>query len=64
MEEAGSSETLLTMYQSTLRHIPEDRNLNLKYLGEKKNTLLRIGTKGSQVTKFVLYTRISRGYQY
>jgi len=35
MEATGSSETLLTIYESTLRHIPEDRNLNLKYLGEK-----------------------------
>ena len=46
-EAAGSSETLLTIYQSTLRHIPEDRNLNLEYLGEE-NVLLRIGTNGSQ----------------
>jgi hypothetical protein len=35
MEGAGSSETLLPIYQSTLSHIPEDRNLNVKYLGEK-----------------------------
>jgi hypothetical protein len=33
MEAAGPYEILLTVYQSTLRHIPEDRNLNLKYLG-------------------------------
>ena len=54
METAGSSETVLPIYQSTLRHIPEDRNLNLKYLGEK-NVLLRIGTNGSQVTRSELY---------
>ena len=35
MEAAGSSETLLPIYLSTLRHIPEDGNLNLKYLEEK-----------------------------
>jgi hypothetical protein len=35
METVGSSETLLLIYQSTPRHIPQDWNLNSKYLGEK-----------------------------
>jgi hypothetical protein len=30
MEEVGSSETLVPIYQTALHHIPEDRNLNIR----------------------------------
>jgi hypothetical protein len=67
MEAAGSSETLLTIYQTTLRHISEESNLHSHRHENSKSLALNLCVsyigkdpyKGAGNIKFEVLTKMS-----